>query len=174
MYTKHPQRGFTLIELLVVIAIIGILSSVVLASLSTARTKGSDAAVKADLNGLRAQADIFYDSNNFNYAGGTGVISSPPVGGCPTTKPTNTSTNYGLMGDQTFFSGVTAAKAASGGLCAYINNGANWAVAVQLKENNYQAWCIDSTGTAKVINNSTTAYTQTALNADITSSGCGT
>ncbi|MBU0750499.1 prepilin-type N-terminal cleavage/methylation domain-containing protein [Patescibacteria group bacterium] len=47
------DRGFTLIELLVVIAIIGILSSVVLASLNTARQKGQTAAVEADLQSIR-------------------------------------------------------------------------------------------------------------------------
>ena len=64
---KHTlKRGFTLIELLVVIAIIGILASVVLASLNSARDKGEDAAIKSNLNNTRAQAAIYYDDNG-NY-----------------------------------------------------------------------------------------------------------
>ncbi len=65
---KLQNRGFTLIELLVVIAIIGILSSVVLASLTTARTKGQQAAVQSDLSGMRSQMELYYGSNGNMYS----------------------------------------------------------------------------------------------------------
>ncbi len=60
------KRGFTLIELLVVIAIIGILSSIVLASLNSARKKGRDARRVSDIKQIQLALELYYDANS-NY-----------------------------------------------------------------------------------------------------------
>lgn len=60
----RPEKGFTLIELLVVIAIIGILSSIVLASLNTARRKSRDARRVADFKQLQTAVELYFNDNN--------------------------------------------------------------------------------------------------------------
>lgn len=60
---KKTNQGFTLIELLVVISIIGILSSVVLTSLNSARAKARDTTRKSDLRQLQTALEMYYNDN---------------------------------------------------------------------------------------------------------------
>ncbi len=55
---KDFQKGFTLIELMVVISIIGLLSSIVLASLQTARTKARNSRIVQEVQQLRNQIEL--------------------------------------------------------------------------------------------------------------------
>ena len=131
------SRGFTLIELLVVIAIIGILASVVLASLNSARAKGSDAAIKSSINNARAQAEIFYDSNSNSYAN-----LCTAAGGI---DPMHDGASNAAGGD---------------GFVACNSNATAWALKARMLSNNGQYYCVDSTGAAKTI---TATWSDTAV-----------
>ncbi|MCF7835913.1 MAG: type II secretion system GspH family protein [Candidatus Marinimicrobia bacterium] len=61
---KRKNKGFTLIELLVVIAIIGVLASVVLASLNSARKKSRDARRVADIEQIQLALEMYFDANS--------------------------------------------------------------------------------------------------------------
>lgn len=61
---SKDNKGFTLIELLVVIAIIGILASVVLVSLNTARQKARDSRRIADMRTVQLALTLYYDAHN--------------------------------------------------------------------------------------------------------------
>jgi prepilin-type N-terminal cleavage/methylation domain-containing protein len=81
------KRGFTLIELLVVVSIVGLLASIVLTSLASARMKGRDAARVAALHEMGKQialydadpANVFWTTVN----GATQcTVAYSDVGGC--------------------------------------------------------------------------------------------
>mgnify|MGYP001576183638 CR=1 FL=1 len=58
------KRGFTLIELLVVIAIIGLLSTLAVVALGSAREKARDSQRLSDLKQVQTALELYYTDNN--------------------------------------------------------------------------------------------------------------
>lgn len=122
MFKQKLQRGFTLIELLVVIAIIGILASVVLASLNTARDKGTDAAIQSSVSNIRAQAEI---------------TGNQPDG----------SVNYSAVcGDVATIEANIESKLGSAGAAQCYSSNDEWVFTTALKQGGFL--CVDYAGTS--------------------------
>ena len=137
---KSLKRGFTLIELLVVIAIIGILSSVVLASLNTARGKGANAAIQSDLDSMRAQAELDYSTNSPNAYNGTVKVCTDPT---VVKAMTNAGGNAGATAG-----GENSAASATVVGCTDAAN--TWVIEAPLKDTtSFAYWCVDNTGNSK-------------------------
>lgn len=78
---KHT--GFTLIELLVTIAIIAILTAIITANFSTARSRSRDAKRLSDVANIQLALSLYFDRCN-QYPTDIGVTVNTITDGCPT------------------------------------------------------------------------------------------
>lgn len=83
MDKNKTKKGFTLIELLVVIAIIGILTSIVLASLSTARKKSRDIKRITDIVQLRNAIGLYFNEKGVYPSALTDILTYGYISSIP-------------------------------------------------------------------------------------------
>ena len=155
-YHLKPSKGFTLIELLVVIAIIGILSSVVLASLNSARGKGADASVKSNLSNIRAQAEMIYDNNASSYLSPTSV--------CTDTTVTNAIASAKSAAAISTTNNLTLTTAGSSGTITCHASATGWAIEVPLKSTATSFFCVDANGVGVVTTATSLGASDTTCN----------
>lgn len=149
---KKINKGFTLIELLVVIAIIGILASVILTSLGTARNKGVEGAFKTEVDSFKKGAELFYSGNNNAY---TDLLKNDILiaNGYPVDIPAAVATSTSGASVQNILWAIEQ-KAADGFIYGSVTVGGDaYALYARLPGITDPAsvlaadiWCVDSTG----------------------------
>ena len=134
------SKGFSLIELLIVIAIIGILSTIVLNSLSNARSRAYDSKVKQQLSSFRTAAEVYFSNQSPN---GYGPAVLGPA--C----------SAGIFDDFSPINGTPGIYLAVGNLpdgtqIVCNSNVSAYAVKASLYSGN-EYWCVDSRGFSGLI-----------------------
>jgi len=155
---KNFRKGFTMIELLVVVAIIGILSSIVLISVSTARAKGIDSFIQQNLRTVQTQAEIYFQNKKAydfpNNAAGTtcSTAAGPGVGQGYNLFSYDPVIRLALI---TVMSKINNSNPPNTSFCGASKN--SWVAAIRLKsslsnnDSTDRLWCVDSNGQSKEI-----------------------
>ena len=140
------KKGFTLIELLVVVAVIGILSTVVLASLSSARTRAQTARTLTELRNI-SQAFQIYELDNNDYPGDvspnvlpSGMASYLPGGIWPQPSYPGAEYDWEYWGPGTATEAIQmSVRFCESGTCNFPNE--SWASSFT-SNSNAAYWCI--------------------------------
>jgi prepilin-type N-terminal cleavage/methylation domain-containing protein len=152
---KKYTRGFTLIELLVVIAIIGILASVVLVSLNSARKKGNDTRIISDVQQTRTALETAYTGSAYPDLINSGTGCQPAagaVGAAVFNNCANVAANANSALTQLSTDANT--QGVAGDILYYVgDNGKSYAIRGQLVSNSSAYFCIDSAGGTNALDN---------------------
>jgi prepilin-type N-terminal cleavage/methylation domain-containing protein len=155
------NKGFTLIELIVVIAIIAVLSGVILFSITQYISKGKDSNVSGNLAVLVPAGEVFYNGNGNSYQGfcdpstpnGNSIIRNAIQ-----QMPQNSASSC-YCDPKTFCpspSTWTSTSNPAGVCCSttgQTNNYQAWAACAREFTNSSLAYCVDSRGVKKEIDN---------------------
>lgn len=144
---KKNTRGFTLIELLVVIAIIGILASIVLVSLNSARKKGNDTRVISDVQQMRTLLETAYNGSGYPINGANA--------NCNAVANSNTNATFAncVLTPSTDMNTINSDVVGQGAVL-YISTlagNANYAIRGRLVSDTTKYFCIDSTGATNAL-----------------------
>jgi len=179
----HPRDGFTLVELLMVISIISLLSSVILASLNSARQRANISNIQEELTQIEKQSALYYNTDYGNYGpfsfnGGNNLIfpcaqDGTTGGSWPWAISNFASTIFGTTTADGSLNILNALKANSGWTAAQptvwclvsgtiATAASDWAISVRDPSNTKNYFCADSNGKiAYEVNPSTAGYNAT-------------
>lgn len=109
------KKGFTLIELLVVIAIIGLLSTLAVVALGSARQKSRDAKRLSDIKQVQTALELYYTDNNAYPTAATAVTLGDGTHACLN------SSGFAASGCASAYMGLVPTDPQSTGLYSYIS-----------------------------------------------------
>ena len=105
--------------------ILYLMGPIVQSSLNSARQKGQEAAIKANMSQLRPQAELFYDFNKYSYSGF-----------CASKELKDIRKSIENSGGTGFICRATGQK---------------YAIGVNFPQKTSGSWCVDSTGASKTV-----------------------
>ena len=143
---SYKSGGFTLIELIVVVAIVAVLSGLILFSVTQYINKSKDSNISANLAILIPAGEVYYNTEDANYGDGYNGFCDPlrnsVISNALSQMPSNPDGNIGCGN--------------SVGFCCAVDttNHQSWAACVKEFANSSMAYCVDSRGVKKDIDNS--------------------
>ena len=87
---KYLHRGFTLVELLIVVIILAILAAIVVPQFSSSTVDAQEAALDANLNGLRSAIELYKVQHSGKYPGAVAATGATCTVGAAGTGAINT------------------------------------------------------------------------------------